>query len=208
MSGFFPVMVFGLPAACLAMYRSVLPERRRAVGGMLLSLALTSMLTGVTEPIEFTFMFLAPVLYVVHALLTGAAMVTMDLLGVRLGFSFSAGLIDFVLNLDKATNPWLLLPVGAAYFALYYGLFRWFIVRFGLRTPGREPEAEARAPPAFATADGSAGAFVAALGGAANVRGIDACTTRIRLELADRTRVDEARLKDLGARGVIAVGTH
>src|SRR5688572_14861096 len=207
MSGFFPVMVFGLPAACLAMYRSVLPERRRAVGGMLLSLALTSLLTGVTEPIEFSFMFLAPVLYALHALLTGLAMATMDALGVRLGFSFSAGLIDFVLNLDKAERPWMLLPVGAVYFALYYGLFRWFIVRFDLRTPGREAESEVRAAPA-STADGPAGAFVAALGGAANVRTIDACTTRIRLELADRARVDEARLKDLGARGAIAVGTH
>ena len=208
MSGFFPVMVFGLPAACLAMYRSALPERRKAVGGMLLSLALTSLLTGVTEPIEFSFMFLAPVLYALHAVLTGLAMATMDALGVRLGFSFSAGLIDFVLNLDKAERPWMLLPVGAVYFALYYGLFRWFIVRFDLRTPGREAEGEVRALPAVATADGPAGAFVAALGGAGNVRAIDACTTRIRLELADRTRVDEARLKDLGARGAIAVGTH
>jgi PTS system N-acetylglucosamine-specific IIC component len=118
MTGFFPVMMFGLPAACLAMYRSALPERRRAVGGMLLSLALTSFLTGVTEPIEFSFMFLAPILYALHAVLTGASMALMDWLGVRLGFGFSAGLFDYLLNFGRATRPWLLLPVGAAYFAL------------------------------------------------------------------------------------------
>ena len=105
MSGFFPVMMFGLPAACLAMYHTALPERKRAAGGLLLSMALTSFLTGVTEPIEFTFMFLAPVLYVVHAVLTGAAMVTMDLLGAKLGFSFSAGLFDYMLNFKFATQP-------------------------------------------------------------------------------------------------------
>src|SRR5262245_45044784 len=132
-------MMFGLPGACLAMYRTAPPERRASAGGLLFSMALTSLLTGVTEPIEFTFMFLAPVLYAVHALLTGAAMVTMDLLGARLGFSFSAGLIDYVINFDKSTHGWLLLPVGLVYFALYYGLFRYCIVRFDLRTPGREP---------------------------------------------------------------------
>jgi len=116
MSGFFPVMMFGLPAACLAMYHAARPERRRAAGGLLGSMALTSFLTGVTEPIEFTFMFLAPVLYAVHAVLTGVAMVLMDAFGVRLGFSFSAGLFDFVLNLSGATRPWLLLPIGYFWF--------------------------------------------------------------------------------------------
>src|SRR4051794_23652440 len=145
MAGFFPVMMFGLPAACLAMYRCALPERRKAVGGMLLSLALTSLLTGVTEPIEFTFMFLAPLLYVVHALLTGLAMVIMNALGVKLGFSFSAGLFDYVLNFRHATRPLLLLPVGIAYFAIYYASFRFCILRFGLATPGREAASEAEA---------------------------------------------------------------
>src|SRR5688572_12641865 len=124
MSGFFPVMMFGLPAACLAMYRAALPARRKAVGGMLLSMALTSFLTGVTEPIEFAFMFLAPALYAVHAVLTGLAMVIMQVLGVHLGFGFSAGLFDYVLNYSLSTRPWLLLPVGAVYFALYYVVFR------------------------------------------------------------------------------------
>ena len=121
MSGFFPVMMFGLPAACLAMYHSALPERRRAVGGLLGSIALTSILTGVTEPIEFTFIFLAPALYAVHALLTGTAFIIMNALHVRLGFGFSAGLFDYVLNFSRATRPLWLLPVGAGYFALYYG---------------------------------------------------------------------------------------
>src|SRR5215469_12911164 len=128
MAGFFPVMMFGLPAACLAMYHAALPERRRAVGGLLGSIALTSILTGVTEPIEFTFMFLAPALYAVHALLTGIAFIIMNALHVRLGFGFSAGLFDYVLNYSRATRPLWLLPVGVGYFALYYGLFRFVIV--------------------------------------------------------------------------------
>src|SRR5438132_141555 len=140
MAGFFPVMMFGLPAACLAMYHTARPERRRATGGLLMSLALTSFLTGVTEPIEFTFMFLAPALYALHAVLTGAAMVTMDLLQSRVGFSFSAGFFDYVLNFNRATHPLYLVPVGIAYFGLYYGIFRYCIVRFDLATPGRERE--------------------------------------------------------------------
>ena len=149
MAGFFPVMMFGLPAACLAMYHTALPERRRLVGGLLGSIALTSLLTGVTEPIEFTFMFLAPLLYAVHALLTGIAFIVMDALHVRLGFGFSAGLFDYVLNFNRATRPLWLLPVGLGYFALYYLLFRWVIVRFDLKTPGRGA-AEARSAPARA----------------------------------------------------------
>ena len=204
MTGFFPVMMFGLPAACLAMYRAARPERRAAVGGMLLSMALTSFLTGVTEPIEFTFMFLAPLLYAIHAVLTGVSMALMDALGVRLGFSFSAGVLDYVLNLHRATNAWLLWPVGAAYFALYYGLFAYFIRRFDLRTPGREPEEEELATATAASS--GAGSFVAALGGRGNLVTVDACTTRLRLELVDRARVDERALSRLGARGCIAVG--
>lgn len=206
MAGFFPVMMFGLPAACLAMYRNAKPERRQAVGGLLMSMALTSFLTGVTEPIEFTFMFLAPTLYAVHAVLTGLSMMVMDLLQVRLGFSFSAGLFDYVLNFDKASRPWLLLPVGAAYFALYYGLFSYFICKFNLKTPGREDDAVAVAVVSNATARQGAGAFVAALGGRANLLSVDACTTRLRLEVADRARIDAAALRALGARGVLAVG--
>ena len=202
MSGFFPVMMFGLPAACLAMWRSARPERRAAVGGMLASLALTSFLTGVTEPIEFSFMFLAPALYALHAVLTGAAMVLMDALGVRLGFSFSAGLFDYVINFGKATRPLLLIPVGLAYFAIYYATFRFAIVRFDLKTPGREPEGEAASAAVRADVP-RARAFVDALGGAANLASVDACTTRLRLVVADQAQIDEPALKALGARGIV-----
>jgi N-acetylglucosamine PTS system EIICBA or EIICB component len=203
MSGFFPVMMFGLPAACLAMYRAALPERRKAVGGMLFSMALTSFLTGVTEPIEFSFMFLAPLLYAVHAVLTGVAMVAMDLLGARLGFGFSAGLFDYALNYSQATRPLLLVPVGAVYFALYYGLFRFCIARFDLKTPGRDAEEAAPAAAEAASSGTAASGWVRALGGAANLKSIDACTTRLRLVVADQNAIDETALKGLGARGLV-----
>jgi PTS system N-acetylglucosamine-specific IIC component len=204
MSGFFPVMMFGLPAACLAMYHEALPERRRAAAGLLASMALTSFLTGVTEPIEFTFIFLAPLLYAIHAVLTGVAMVVMHVLGARLGFSFSAGLFDYVINFSRSTRPWLLLPVGLAYFAVYYGAFRFFIARFGLKTPGREDETAAGAtePVAVPTSD-QASAMIAALGGPANLEAVDACTTRLRLTVANQGAVDEAALRRLGARGLV-----
>ena len=205
MAGFFPVMMFGLPAACLAMYRTALPERRKAVGGLLLSLALTSLLTGVTEPIEFTFIFLAPLLYAVHAVLTGISMVVMDALGVKLGFGFSAGLFDYVLNYGLSTKALLLFPVGAVYFAVYYFTFSWCIRRFNLATPGREPETAATANAPAAT--GSRGSqFVAALGGKANLQSVDACMTRLRLTLTDPSKVDEPALKALGARGIVRPG--
>lgn len=200
MAGFFPVMMFGLPAACLAMYRSALPDQKKAVGGMLLSLALTSFLTGVTEPIEFSFMFLAPLLYAIHAVLTGLSMVLMDLLGVKLGFGFSAGLFDYVLNYGRATRPWMLLPIGLAYFAVYYGVFRFAIQRFNLATPGRQPSQEAVAD----IAEGQRGvAYLKALGGAGNLHTIGACTTRLRLVVQDQAVIDEATLKALGAVAVL-----
>ena len=202
MSGFFPVMMFGLPAACLAMYHEARPERRKAVGGMLFSLAFTSFLTGVTEPIEFTFMFVAPVLYAIHALLTGASIALMNALDIKLGFGFSAGLFDYVLNFSLATRPWMLLPIGAVYALLYYGLFRFFIRRFDLATPGRETGVVAEA--AKASAGGArAEAFVAALGGAANLVSVDACTTRLRLIVADQQAIDDGALTALGARGIV-----
>jgi len=202
MSGFFPVMMFGLPAACLAMYHTARPERRKAVGGMLLSLALTSMLTGVTEPIEFSFMFLAPVLFGLHAVLTGVSMALMNLLDVHLGFGFSAGLFDYLLNIGKATNPLLLIPVGLAYAAIYYVSFRFVILKLDLATPGREAESE-NEETADVAADGRGAAFVKALGGADNLTSIGACTTRLRLTLRDNTLLNEGALKALGARGII-----
>jgi N-acetylglucosamine PTS system EIICBA or EIICB component len=204
MSGFYPVMMFGLPAACLAMYHCAPTARRRAAGGLLLSMALTSFLTGVTEPIEFTFLFLAPALYALHAVLTGTAMVLMDLLGVRLGFGFSAGLFDYLLNYGKATQPLLMLPVGALYFVIYYLAFRFVIARFDLATPGREAEDTGTSSTVAASGDAAnAAAFVAALGGAPNIRTLDACTTRLRITVAKQDAVDETALRRLGARGVV-----
>jgi PTS system N-acetylglucosamine-specific IIC component len=206
MSGFFPVMMFGLPGACLAMYRTATPARRAAAGGLLLSMALTSFLTGVTEPIEFAFMFLAPVLFAVHAVLTGLAMVLMHALGVHLGFGFSAGLFDYVLNYSLATRPLLLVPIGLAYFALYYGLFRYCIVRFDLKTLGREAEGASVATVKAGSDTGPAAGWIRALGHAANLRTVEACTTRLRLVLNDPNLIDESALTALGSRGVLRIG--
>ena len=202
MSGFFPVMMFGLPAACLAMYHSARRQRRKAVAGLLSSMALTSFLTGITEPIEFTFIFLAPLLYALHAVLTGLSMALMNGLDVRLGFGFSAGLFDYLLNFSRAQNPLLLLPVGTLYFAVYYFTFRYIIVRFDLRTPGRDAEAPALAPGEPAATD-EAAAFIAALGGTGNLLDIDACATRLRLRVRDQALLNEAALKALGATAVM-----
>lgn len=212
MAGFFPVMMFGLPAACLAMYHTARAQSRRIVGGVLLSMALTSFLTGVTEPIEFAFIFLAPVLYLVHAILTGLALVIMDVLNVKLGFGFSAGLFDYVINYNKATNPLLLLPVGAAYFVVYYAMFRVVITKFDLKTLGREPDGVSPATGMAADPTQIPGPlsvrgaqYLAALGGAGNVLEVEACATRLRLSVLDDTRLDEAKLKQLGARGVLRI---
>ncbi|MCX2971465.1 PTS transporter subunit EIIC [Streptomyces sp. TRM70308] len=142
MSGFFPIMMFGLPAAALAIAHCARPERRKAVTGMMLSLALTSFVTGVTEPIEFSFMFIAPLLYAIHAVLTAISMAVTWALGVHAGFMFSAGMIDFSLNWSLATKPWLIIPIGLVFAVVYYVTFRFAIVKFNLPTPGREPEEE------------------------------------------------------------------
>jgi PTS system N-acetylglucosamine-specific IIC component len=142
MTGFFPIMMFALPAAALAIVHCARPERRKVVGGMMFSLALTSFVTGVTEPIEFTFMFIAPVLYAIHAVLTGVSMALTWALGMKDGFGFSAGAIDFLLNLGIATNPWGLALVGLCFAAVYYVVFRFAITKFNLPTPGRESDEE------------------------------------------------------------------
>ncbi|MBI0375951.1 PTS transporter subunit EIIC [Streptomyces rhizosphaericus] len=142
LTGFFPVMMFGLPAACLAIVHCARPERRKVVGGMMLSLALTSFVTGVTEPIEFTFMFIAPVLYAIHAVLTGISMALTWSLGMRDGFGFSAGVIDWALNLGIASNPFGLMLVGLCFGVVYYAIFRFAITKFNLPTPGRESDEE------------------------------------------------------------------
>ncbi|MEU4359595.1 PTS transporter subunit EIIC [Streptomyces virginiae] len=142
MTGFFPIMMFGLPAAALAIAHTARPERRKAVTGMMVSLALTSFVTGVTEPIEFSFMFIAPVLYAIHAVLTALSMAITWALGVHAGFTFSAGLIDLGLGWSKATNPWMIIPIGLVFGAVYYFGFRFAITKFNLPTPGRESDEE------------------------------------------------------------------
>lgn len=202
MTGFFPVMMFGLPAACLAMYHSAEKEKRKAVGGLLLSMGLTSFLTGITEPIEFTFMFLAPVLYGLHAVLTGLSMALMDMFNIRGGFGFSAGLFDYVLNFNRATSPLGILPVGLIYFVIYYFVFLWFIRRFNVPTPGRAADEPVESSGPMA-ADAEATALVKALGGSGNLLEIDACTTRLRLRIIDQTPINESELKALGAAGIL-----
>ncbi|MGW1957660.1 PTS transporter subunit EIIC [Streptomyces sp. NPDC001920] len=140
MTGFFPIMMFALPAAALAIWREARPEHRKAVGGIMLSAGLTSFLTGITEPIEFAFLFVAWPLYLVHAVLTGTSLALVNALDIHHGFTFSSGLIDYLLNWGKATDPWLLIPIGLAYAAVYYVLFRLVIRRWNLRTPGREED--------------------------------------------------------------------
>ncbi|MEV7340799.1 PTS transporter subunit EIIC [Streptomyces sp. NPDC093544] len=139
-SGFFPIMMFALPAACLAMTHCAKPHRRKEVGGLMLSIALTSFVTGITEPIEYSFVFIAPLLYAVHALLTGVSMAVTWGLGVHDGFSFSAGLIDYVINWNLATKPWAIIPIGLCFAVVYYVIFRFAITKFDLKTPGREPD--------------------------------------------------------------------
>jgi PTS system N-acetylglucosamine-specific IIC component len=207
MTGFFPVMMFGLPAACLAIYRSARKENRHLVGGMLLSMALTSFLTGVTEPIEFSFMFLAPVLYGLHAVLTGLSLAIMHVLNVKAGFTFSAGAFDYVLSYGISKQSWIIIPVGLCYFVVYYGLFTFFIRRFNLATMGREAPQEAgitaAAAQPVAAGSGRVGGYIAALGGAGNIVDVEACTTRLRLMLNDSQLANDEALRALGAKGVI-----
>ncbi|ROP52921.1 PTS transporter subunit EIIC [Streptomyces sp. PanSC9] len=141
-SGFFPIMMFALPAAALAITHCARPERRKEVGGLMLSVGLTSFVTGITEPIEYSFLFIAPFLYAIHAVLTGVSMAVTWALGVHDGFGFSAGLIDYVINWHLATRPWAIIPIGLCFAAVYYTVFRFAITRFDLRTPGREPVEE------------------------------------------------------------------
>lgn len=204
MTGMFPVMLFGLPAACLAMYRNGLPERRKVMGGIFLSMALTSFLTGVTEPIEFAFMFLAPFLYLLHALLTGLSMAVTNLLNIHLGFTFSGGFIDMVLGWGKSTNGWLVVPVGLAYSVIYYTVFSYCIRRFNLKTPGREDIQVVQAE--VMTDNQRASAYIRALGGASNLLSVGACTTRLRLDMVDRNKAVDAELKALGAMAVVRPG--
>ncbi len=209
MSGFFPVMMFGLPGAALAMYHTAKTKRKKIAASLLMAAALCSFLTGVTEPLEFSFMFLAPVLYLVHALLTGISCFIVALLPARAGFQFSAGLIDFVLSLKApmAQNPWLLIPIGLIFFVIYYVIFRLMITAFKFKTPGREDEEdneeELRATLSNNDFTAVAAKVLEGLGGKANITSLDNCVTRLRVEVKDYTAVSEKKIKEAGVAGVI-----
>ena len=211
MTGFFPVMMFGLPGAALAMYHTAKDNKKKAVYGLLLASALSSFFTGVTEPLEFAFMFLAPGLYVIHAALTGVSAIVTTLLPVRAGFNFSAGLVDWILSFKApmAQNPLWLIPIGLVFFVLYYVIFRFVIVKFNLKTPGREEDDEDDLTDNTVLSgdmDVLASEYIKALGGSDNIVTVDNCVTRLRLSVKDNAIIKDKELTRLGARGVMRPG--
>ena len=228
LTGKYPFMMGGLPGAALAMYVTSRPEKRKEVGSLLFSVALTSFLTGITEPIEFTFLFLAPALFAVHVVFAGLAFMTCHILGICVGTTFSDGLIDLVLYgvlPGQAKSNWLmLLPVLVVYFVLYFVVFRFFILKMNLKTPGREEDGEeahliskdeyrkatgvgvAGGKPMPANFDERSATILKGVGGVANLIDIDCCATRLRLTLVDSGKVDQAVLKSTGASGVVIKG--
>lgn len=212
-AGFFPVMMFGLPAGALAMYHCAKDNKKKAAMGILLSAAVASFFTGVTEPLEFSFMFLAPALYVLHALLTGVTVAIVAALPARAGFWFSAGLVDWVLSFKApmALNPWLLLVVGIGVAVVYYIAFRFFITKLNLKTPGREDDDEMDEEKVVLSNNNFtdvARIVLEGLGGPENIVSVDNCITRLRLEIKDYTKVDEKKIKSSGAAGVIRPGKN
>ncbi|WP_099159865.1 N-acetylglucosamine-specific PTS transporter subunit IIBC [Virgibacillus ndiopensis] len=216
MAGFFPIMMFGLPGACLAMYMTAKKHRKAAVGGFLGSIAFTSFLTGITEPIEYSFMFLSPLLYVVHAILSGLSMMIAFWFDIRHGFGFSAGFIDYFINFGLAQRPWLLLLQGIVFGAIYFMFFYFLIKKLDLKTPGREDEDEEYIEENEQTGlpkrgkgtkdyDGKAYYYLTALGGPDNIQTLDYCATRLRLQINNMDKVDEKALKRQGAHGVMRV---
>lgn len=204
LSGGFLFKMYGLPAAAIAIWHSARPENRAKVGGIMISAALTSFLTGITEPIEFSFMFVAPILYVIHILLAGLAFPICILLDMRNGISFSHGLIDFVVLSGNSSRIWLFPVVGMFYALIYYTVFRVLISKLNLKTPGREDN---RAEQSAAASNEMAAHLVAAFGGKENITNLDACITRLRVSVDDVSKVDQTRLKQLGAAGVVIAGS-
>ncbi|KML29908.1 glucose-specific PTS transporter subunit IIBC [Rossellomorea marisflavi] len=209
MTGKFPFMMFGLPAAALAIYHEARPERKAVVAGIMGSAALTSFLTGITEPLEFSFLFVAPVLFGIHTIFAGLSFLTMHLLNVKVGMTFSGGLIDYVLFglLNPQTNAWIIIPVGLVFALIYYFGFRFAIRKFNLMTPGREEVTDEDDAPA-GTADELPFNILEAMGGQENISHLDACITRLRVQVNDVKQVDKNRLKKLGASGVLEVGNN
>ena len=207
LGGGFIFKMFGLPAAAFAIYHTAKPENKLRVAGIMGSAALTSFLTGITEPIEFAFLFVAPILYIAHAILVGFAYLVTYLLDARLGYSFSHGFIDFVLYWINNIKPWIILILGPVFAVIYYSVFRVLIIRLDLKTPGREDEplvdmSEVRAD----VADEFARELVLGFGGKSNIRELDACITRLRISVADIGKANPEKLKALGAAGVLTVG--
>lgn len=209
MTGKFPFMMFGLPAAALAIYHEARPERKAVVAGIMGSAALTSFLTGITEPLEFSFLFVAPVLFGIHTIFAGLSFLTMHLLNVKVGMTFSGGLIDYVLFglLNPQTNAWIIIPVGLVFALIYYFGFRFAIRKFNLMTPGREEVTDEDDAPA-GTAEELPFNILEAMGGQENISHLDACITRLRVQVNDVKQVDKNRLKKLGASGVLEVGNN
>ncbi|GIN63261.1 PTS glucose transporter subunit IIBC [Robertmurraya siralis] len=214
-AGFFPIMMFGLPAAALAMYHTAKTKRKKQAASLLMAGGIAAFLTGVTEPLEFSFMFLAPALYVVHALLTGISLFVAATFQWTAGFGFSAGLIDFVLSsqLPLANKPLMLVLQGLVFAVIYYVIFRFLIVKFNLKTPGREDDdvvvneeiAEAGSKDRFGL---MAETIYEGLGGDSNVVSVDNCATRLRVEVKDVEAVDQNKIKTTGVPGIKVVGKH
>ena len=211
LGGGFLIKMFGLPAAALAILHAAKPENRLKVGGIMASGALTSFLTGITEPLEFTFLFVAPMLYFIHAVMVGSAFAIINLVGAHIGYTFSQGAIDFILFYPLDTKPWVVFILGPVYAVLYYIVFRIVITAFNMKTPGRDedavPAAQTAAPTQHDDKMKMAGKLVEAFGGRENIKNLDACITRLRLILNDPSKADDAKLKALGATGVMHIGS-
>ncbi|WP_129688258.1 N-acetylglucosamine-specific PTS transporter subunit IIBC [Gottfriedia acidiceleris] len=211
-AGFFPVMMFGLPAAGLAMYHTAKTKKKKQVASLMLAAGFASFFTGVTEPVEFAFMFVAPVLYLVHAILTGISLAIAAMFHWTAGFGFSAGLVDFILSsrLPLANHPYMLLVQGVVFGVIYYFIFRFMITKFNLMTPGRE-EDEEESSVTIVSEGGSKFSVMAAqiyegLGGDSNVTSVDNCVTRLRMEVKDMDAVDQKKIKATGVPGIKIVG--
>ena len=208
LGGGFLFKMFGLSGAALAMWRAAKPQNRTRIGSIMLAGALTAFLTGITEPLEFSFLFVAPLLYVVHAFLAGLSFPIMYLLGGRLGYTFSHGAIDYGLFYANDIRPWLVLVIGPIYFVVYYLVFTVLIKAFNLKTPGREEDTAEPGEAREDAADRFSQQLVLAFGGRSNITDLDACITRLRVGVKDINRADQAKLKALGAAGVLLVGNN
>lgn len=206
MASEFPILMFGLPGAALAMIAAARKENRKKVSGMMISAAFVAFLTGITEPIEFSFIFVAPMLFVFHVAAAFLSGIITSLLNIRLGYTFSASFIDYLLGFKFAGNPWLMWLVGLAFFALYFAVFYFTIRALNLKTPGREDEDEVMIAPINAKGSEKAARVLEAIGGKENIEVLDACITRLRLTLTDPSKVDKGTLKALGAAGILAAG--